>query len=131
MGGRFGRPRNGVKKITKSGFGVSIQPSSNLLYQKFLKIGRLPLASLAVSPPQRLAPPKGGAQSPQKFFQFLLRGARKFFSNKVKTFAGFVSLLTQGEPLPTLCRTAQFLRTGLENIPSWHFYTMYFTKNIV
>jgi hypothetical protein len=79
MGGAVRRPRFGSQKAILFCGGVFIQPSSNLFYRKFLKIGRLPLASLAVSRPaaRRLT----AAQNPQNFFSFSFRARAKNFFN--------------------------------------------------
>jgi hypothetical protein len=70
MGGAMRRPQNGSFKAQKSGFGVVIQPSSNLFYQKFLRKRRFAAPSARLNPPSGSAPLTRGKQSPQKFLFF-------------------------------------------------------------
>jgi len=64
MGGTVRRPRNGFRKIGKSGFGVFIQLRSNLFYQKFLK------KSTRSAPPP--AADDGGTASQKNFLNIFL-----------------------------------------------------------
>ena len=84
------RPRKSRSIFKTSDSGAVIPFRSNLLYQKFLKKRRVPLASLAVSRPAAL-PPDGGTK-PAKFHSLIEEFLRAPLKENERKFCGLCFL---------------------------------------